>query len=122
VAVEAAAVIPEAIELDTITFDFDKYQLSPQAKMNLDENLQRLSSQPDLNLVIKGYTDSTGPEDYNQKLSERRAQAVYDYLTSRGLSPERLKTFGYGESDPVADNSTAQGRGLNRRAEISTGR
>jgi OOP family OmpA-OmpF porin len=119
VAVEAAAVIPEAIELDTITFAFDKYELSPEAKMNLDENLQRLSSQPNLPIVIKGYTDSTGPEDYNQMLSERRAQAVYDYLSSRGVSPERMKTLGYGESHPVTDNSTAQGRALNRRAEIS---
>jgi OOP family OmpA-OmpF porin len=119
VAVEAAAVIPEAIELDAVTFDFDKYELSPQAKMNLDENLQRLSSQPNLSMVIKGYADSTGPEDYNEKLSERRAQAVYDYLASRGVRAERMKTLGYGESDPVADNSTAQGRALNRRAEIS---
>ena len=120
VAVEAAAVIPEAIELDTITFDFDKYELSPKAKMNLDENLQRLSNQPNLSIVIKGYTDATGPEAYNQKLSERRAQAVYDYFASRGVSGERMKTLGYGESHPVTDNSTAQGRALNRRAEISS--
>ena len=120
VAVEAAAVIPEAIELDTITFDFDKHELSPKAKMNLDENLQRLSNQPNLSIVIKGYTDATGPEAYNQKLSERRAQAVYDYFASRGVSGERMKTLGYGESHPVTDNSTAQGRALNRRAEISS--
>jgi len=119
VAVEAAAVIPEAIQLDNITFAFDKYELSPEAKMNLDENLQKLSRQPNLSIVIKGYTDSTGPEDYNQMLSERRAQAVYDYFTSKGVSAERMKTLGYGESDPVTDNSTAQGRALNRRAEIS---
>jgi OOP family OmpA-OmpF porin len=119
VAVEAAAVIPEAIELDTVTFDFDKYELSPQAQMNLEENLQKLSRQPDLNILIKGYTDSTGPEEYNQMLSERRAQAVQDYFASQGVSRERMKTLGYGESDPVADNSTAQGRALNRRAEIS---
>jgi len=120
VAVEAAAVIPEAIELDTITFDFNKYELSPEAKMNLDENLQKLNDQPNLSIVIKGHADSTGPEDYNQKLSERRAQAVYDYFTSRGVSPERMQTLGYGEAQPVADNSTAQGRALNRRAELST--
>ncbi len=119
VPVEASAVIPEAIELGSITFAFDKHELSPEAKMNLDENLQKLSSQPNLPIVIKGYTDSTGPEEYNQKLSEQRAQAVYDYFSSKGVSPERMKTLGYGESQPVADNSTAQGRGLNRRAEIS---
>jgi OOP family OmpA-OmpF porin len=120
VAVEAAAVIPEAIELDTVTFDFDRHELSPKAKMNLDENLQRLSKQGDLSIVILGHADSTGPEEYNQKLSEQRAQAVYDYFASRGVSPERMKTLGYGESHPVADNSTAQGRALNRRAEINS--
>jgi OOP family OmpA-OmpF porin len=122
VAVEAAAVIPAAIELDNVNFDFDKYELTPKAKMNLDEHLRSLSSQSDRSILIKGYADSTGPEDYNQKLSERRAQAVYDYLTSKGVNPERMKTFGYGESQPVADNSTAQGRALNRRAEINPGR
>jgi len=120
VAVEAAAVIPEAVELDTVTFDFDRHELSPKAKMNLDENLQRLSKQGDLSIVILGHADSTGPEEYNQKLSEQRAQAVYDYFASRGVSPERMKTLGYGESHPVADNSTAQGRALNRRAEINS--
>jgi len=122
VAVEAAAVIPAAIELDNVNFDFDKYELTPTAKMNLDGHLQSFSSQPDRHILIKGYADSTGPEDYNQKLSERRAQAVYDYLTSRGVNSERMKTFGYGESQPVADNSTAEGRALNRRAEINPGR
>ena len=119
VPVEAAAVIPEAITLEGVKFGFDKHELSPQDKMNLDEDLQKLSNQPDLSIVIKGYTDSTGPEEYNQKLSERRAQAVHDYFASKGISGERMKTIGYGESDPVADNSTAQGRALNRRAEIS---
>jgi len=121
VAVEAAAVVPENIEFGAVTFDFDQDELSPMAKMNLDQNLQRLYSQPNMRIVIKGHTDSTGAEDYNQKLSERRAQAVYDYLASRGVSGERMKTLGYGESQPVADNSTTQGRSLNRRAEIIAG-
>ena len=120
-AVEAAAVVPENIEFGAVTFDFDQDELSPMAKMNLDQNLQRLYSQPNMRIVIKGHTDSTGAEDYNQKLSERRAQAVYDYLASRGVSGERMKTLGYGESQPVADNSTTQGRSLNRRAEIIAG-
>jgi OOP family OmpA-OmpF porin len=119
VPVKAAAVIPEPITLEGVKFGFDKFELSPQDKMNLDQDLHKLSSQPDLHVVIKGYTDSTGPEEYNQKLSERRAQAVYDYFASKGISGERMKTLGYGESDPVANNSTRQGRALNRRAEIS---
>ena len=120
VAVEASAVIPEAIQLEAVNFGFDKDELSPEAMISLDKNLERLSNHADLNIFIQGYTDSTGPEDYNQKLSERRAQAVYDYFSSKGVTPERMKTLGYGESQPVADNSTAQGRALNRRAEINT--
>ncbi len=120
VAVEAAAVVPEIIEFDTPTFAFDQYELTPEAKMGLDENLEGLSSQPDLSIVIQGHTDSIGPEDYNQKLSEQRAQAVYEYFISKGVSPERMQTVGYGESRPVADNSSAQGRALNRRTEISS--
>jgi OOP family OmpA-OmpF porin len=119
VPVEAAAVIPEPITFEGVHFGFDKDELSPQDKMDLDQDLQKLSKQPDVHIVIRGYTDSTGPEEYNQKLSERRAQAVYDYLSSKGISGERMKTMAYGESDPVADNGTAQGRALNRRAEIS---
>ena len=87
--------------------------------MGLDENLEGLSNQPDLSIVIQGHTDAIGPEDYNQKLSEQRAQAVYEYFISKGVSPERMQTVGYGESRPVADNSSAQGRALNRRTEIS---
>ena len=119
VEVEAAAVVPEVIELDTITFAFDQYELTPEAKIGLDENLERLSSQPDLSVVIQGHTDSIGTEDYNQKLSEQRAQAVYEYFISKGVSPERMQTVGYGESRPVTDNSSAEGRALNRRTEIS---
>jgi OOP family OmpA-OmpF porin len=119
VEVEAAAVVPEIIEFDTPTFAFDQYELTPEAKMGLDENLEALSSQPNLSIVIQGHTDSIGPEDYNQKLSEKRAQAVYEYLNSKGVSPERMQTMGYGESRPVADNSSAQGRAMNRRTEIS---
>ena len=119
VEVEAAAVVPEVIELDTITFAFDQYELTPEAKMGLDENLERLSSQPDLSIVIQGHTDSIGTEDYNQKLSEQRAQVVHEYFISKGVSPERMQTVGYGESRPAADNSSAQGRALNRRTEIS---
>jgi OOP family OmpA-OmpF porin len=119
VEVEAAAVVPEVIELDTITFAFDQYELTPEAKMRLDENLERLSSQPDLSIVLQGYTDSIGTDDYNQKLSEKRAQAVYEYFISKGVSSERMQSVGYGESRPIADNSSAQGRALNRRTEIN---
>jgi OOP family OmpA-OmpF porin len=118
VAVEAVAVVPEVTELKTVHFEFDKYNLTPMAKMTLDENAEILSSHSEMNIVIQGNTDSTGTETYNLTLSERRAQAVYDYLSSRGIAPERMQTVGFGASRPVAENSTHEGRALNRRSEI----
>ena len=70
-------------------------------------------------VAVSGHTDSTGSSDYNQQLSERRAQTVTNYFTSRKLSPQRFITIGLGESMPVADNGTAEGRQLNRRVEIT---
>jgi outer membrane protein OmpA-like peptidoglycan-associated protein len=67
---------------------------------------------------INGHTDSVGTEEYNLALSDRRAKAVFDYLTSRGVSPDRLKSKGWGESDPIAPNDTAEGRQQNRRVML----
>jgi OOP family OmpA-OmpF porin len=67
---------------------------------------------------IDGYTDSVGTDAYNVKLSDRRAKAVFDYLTSRGVDPARLKSMGYGEANPIADNKTAEGRQQNRRVML----
>ena len=119
VPVEAAAVVPEIVELKPVHFGFDKYDLTPTAKMNLDENLEVLNNRSDLSIIIQGNTDSIGPEAYNMTLSERRAQAVYDYLLSKGVSAERMQTVGYGASRPVAENSTREGRALNRRSDIN---
>jgi outer membrane protein OmpA-like peptidoglycan-associated protein len=69
--------------------------------------------------LIEGHTDSIGTEAYNLALSDRRAKAVFDYLTSRGVSPDRLKSKGFGESQPVAPNDTAEGRQLNRRVMLT---
>jgi OOP family OmpA-OmpF porin len=117
VAVEAVAVVPEVVELKTVHFEFDKYDLTPMAQMTLDENAETLRKNSDMKVVIQGNTDSIGTEAYNQGLSERRAQAVYDYLSSKGIAPERMQTVGYGFSRPVASNSTPEGRALNRRSE-----
>jgi len=67
---------------------------------------------------VAGYTDSTGSFEYNQRLSERRAQSVGGYLSSRSITPARVQTIGMGESDPVANNHTPEGRQLNRRVEL----
>ena len=69
-------------------------------------------------MAIEGHTDSLGDDEYNQDLSERRAQSVVDFLTDAGVDPSRLQAVGYGESDPVADNATEAGRRENRRVKI----
>lgn len=118
VAVEAVAVVPEVSELRTVHFEFNKYDLTPRAKMKLDENSEILRNNSSMKVVIKGNTDSIGPETYNLTLSERRAQVVYDYFRSKGIASERMQTVGYGSSRPVAENRTREGRAQNRRSEI----
>lgn len=77
-----------------------------------------LNQYPQTNITINGHTDSTGTEDYNQKLSERRADVVKNALAGMGVNPSRMTAIGYGKSRPVADNSTEAGRLMNRRVEI----
>jgi outer membrane protein OmpA-like peptidoglycan-associated protein len=79
---------------------------------------QSLNQYPDSLIDVYGHTDSTGSDAYNQALSERRARAVADYLTSRGVSYSRIRSQGFGETQPVASNDTEAGRSANRRVEI----
>jgi outer membrane protein OmpA-like peptidoglycan-associated protein len=104
--------------MDTVHFEFDKSDLTPEAKMKLDEAAEILRNRSDLRVVIQGHTDNTGPETYNLTLSEQRAQAVHEYLRAKGIAPERMETVGYGLSQPVTSNSTPEGRAQNRRSEI----
>jgi OOP family OmpA-OmpF porin len=100
-------------------FDFDSAVLKPQAKDALDELADRVkASKGQESLSIVGHTDSTGPESYNMGLSERRAQSAAAYLEGRGITG--ITTKGMGESSPVADNGTKDGRSKNRRVEITT--
>ncbi len=100
------------------TFEFDSYDLTSTTKERLDKFIGFLNEYPQANVEITGYTDSSGPAAYNQKLSENRAQAIADYLISGGISASRLTVSGMGEENPVADNSTHEGRALNRRVEV----
>ncbi len=100
------------------TFEFDSYDLTTSAKERLDNFITFLNEYPQAVVEITGYTDSSGPAAYNQKLSERRAQSVADYLVSGGVDAGRLTVSGMGEENPVADNSTSEGRALNRRVEV----
>lgn len=109
------------IDLVEDEFDFDSANLLPHMMAALDDVAGRImASTGDETLVIVGHTDSVGSEVYNQGLSERRAAAVADYLVSQGVSADAISTKGMGESQPVADNSTAGGRAKNRRVEILT--
>lgn len=101
-----------------LNFDVDKYQIKPEMVSEIAKVAEFLRQYPSVNAQIQGHTDSTGSNQYNQGLSERRANAVKDYLINNfGISESRLSSVGYGEERPIADNSTSEGRALNRRAE-----
>jgi len=99
-------------------FDFDKYVIKPEAKAKLDDLVSKLAGVTLEVIVAVGHTDSIGTEAYNQGLSERRANAIKQYLVSKGVEANRIYTEGKGEKQPVADNRTAEGRAKNRRVEI----
>ncbi|MDR2857885.1 MAG: OmpA family protein [Novosphingobium sp.] len=101
-----------------VTFDVDSTALQPNFRPTLDQIAQSLSQYPDSLIDVYGHTDSTGSEQYNQTLSENRARTVAGYLEMRGVSPSRIRSQGFGETLPVADNNTEEGRRRNRRVEI----
>lgn len=102
-----------------VTFGVDSSELSGEARQALNDVTAVLRQYPETRISVAGYTDSTGTQDYNQRLSERRAAAVGDYLVQGGVESQRLSRVGYGESRPVASNDTQQGRAQNRRVEIT---
>ncbi len=105
------------IQADAL-FDFDKSVVRPDGKKSIDEALAKLKG-VDLEMVVAtGHTDSIGTDAYNQKLSERRAAAVKDYLVSKGIPAAKVTTIGKGETQPVATNKTKEGRQKNRRVDI----
>lgn len=101
-----------------ITFPVDSSAIQPGFRRTLDDIAATLNRYPDSLIDVYGHTDSTGSDEYNNALSDRRAQAVADYLGSRGVSSARMRWRGFGESQPIASNDTEQGRAANRRVEI----
>jgi outer membrane protein OmpA-like peptidoglycan-associated protein len=101
-----------------ITFAYNRSDIQPQFQGTLDQVAATLQEYRSTAIDIYGHTDSSGSDAYNQTLSEQRAQSVANYLTSRGIDRVRLATRGYGESQPIADNSTESGRAANRRVEL----
>ena len=106
------------VTLGDVLFAFNKAELTPQATPRLDKLASFLRQFPDRRLLIEGYTDSVGSDGYNQDLSQRRAQSVRDALAQRGVDPSRITAMGYGKGFPVADNTSPEGRAMNRRVEI----
>lgn len=101
-----------------ILFDFDSAIIKPQFHPALADAITVLQNNPDLKIEIQGNTDNTGPESYNKMLSEKRAQAVKEYMISKGIASDRLKAVGFGASRNVASNENEAGRALNRRIDF----
>jgi peptidoglycan-associated lipoprotein len=116
--VQLQVVRREVLVFEDVHFDFDRYTLRPDAVRILDDAVSKLTMNPDVRITIEGHCDSIGTVEYNLALGERRATAVRDYLTGRGVGNTRLRTVSYGEERPAADNSTAEGRAMNRRAHL----
>lgn len=108
----------KAISLSGIYFVTDSAELKSESIAVLNATAETLKANPGVAVEIAGHTDSTGEADYNQSLSERRANAVREYLVSQGVDRSQLSANGYGESESVADNSTTEGRAENRRVEL----
>jgi outer membrane protein OmpA-like peptidoglycan-associated protein len=106
------------VTLGDVLFDTGKATLKPGADLSLDRLASYLRAHPQTKVLIEGNTDSTGTAEYNQALSERRADAVANALVGRGVSADAVRTLGRGEDYPVASNQTAEGRQQNRRVEI----
>src|SRR4029453_958171 len=103
---------------EDVHFDFDRYSLRPEATRALDEAIATMQANPHLKIETEGHTCNMGRAKYNRALGERRATAVRDYLTSRGIGAPRLRTVSYGEERPKHDNSREETRRLNRRAAL----
>jgi outer membrane protein OmpA-like peptidoglycan-associated protein len=106
------------LTLSDVLFDTDSTQLKSGADRAIDRLAQFLMQNPNRGIVVEGYTDSTGPDEHNRELSAGRAEAVKQALVDQGISPDRIRTRGLGETYPVASNDTSAGRQLNRRVEI----
>lgn len=104
---------------NSVNFDFNSANLTTLAKANLDKIAEVFTKNPDTNINVYGHTDSRGADDYNQRLSVRRADAVVNYLKAKGLASSRFTAIGMGESEPIDTNDTEAGRAKNRRVEFA---
>jgi outer membrane protein OmpA-like peptidoglycan-associated protein len=106
------------VNMSDVLFDTGRYTLKTNTQISLAKVAGILQAYPGLKLQVEGYTDSVGGDQYNQKLSENRADAVRDFLVTQGVQTDNISATGYGKAKPVADNATAQGRAQNRRVNL----
>ncbi|MDA8027825.1 MAG: OmpA family protein [Nitrospiraceae bacterium] len=106
------------LTLGSVLFGVNKASIKPGGIKNIDKLADFMKGDPHRNVMIEGYTDNTGSRDYNNTLSEKRAEAVRDALVDKGIDSQRIVTKGFGEDYPVASNKTTAGRQQNRRVEI----
>ncbi|WP_166358780.1 OmpA family protein [Pseudomonas akapageensis] len=117
----APAPVSDVITLndeDNVSFAVNSDELTPSATRKLTALMDRLNNPGVTRIKVVGYTDSQGADAYNQRLSERRARSVADFLITQGISADKVTSEGLGESEPIADNATAEGRAQNRRVEL----
>jgi len=107
-----------SLTLDDVLFDFEQSSLRPEADTTVEKAAAYLRSNPERTALVEGHTDHTGDASFNQGLSVQRSESIKDALMSMGIDESRIKTKGLGESAPVADNSTFEGRQANRRVEV----
>jgi len=110
--------IGSTIRLNNVFFEYDKSDITPETTHELDRLVELMNEYPEMKIEIAGHSDSIGTDNYNLRLSTRRAKAVFDYLLLKSISKERLSYIGYGESKPIALNETEEGRSINRRVEF----
>jgi flagellar motor protein MotB/tetratricopeptide (TPR) repeat protein len=110
--------VGEKMLLSNVFYEIDSWELKPESKEELNNLADLITYNKDIIVEIGGYTDSTGTDEYNLVLSEKRALSVVKYLINKGISSERLKSKGYGNTSPIGDNVTQEGRKLNRRTEV----
>ena len=111
--------IGQVVRLNNVFFDFDKWDLRPESFLELNRVVKLLNENPAIEIEMSAHTDSYGSDDYNFKLSDNRARSVMEYILSKGISTNRIRSQGYGETKPVALNDTPENRQLNRRVEFT---
>jgi outer membrane protein OmpA-like peptidoglycan-associated protein len=110
--------VGQVVRLNNVFFDFDSTALRPESFPELDRVVMFMNENPNVEIQIEGHTDAKGADDYNLNLSGGRITSVEAYMESKGIAPSRIVTKSYGESVPIADNETEEGRQQNRRVEF----